>query len=105
MNKTKEQWILEGQEHYDAQRYEEALIAYQAVLLLDPGNTLIADRAGRILLRLERYEEALAIYEKLSHISSSLSVYLYKGLILQRLGRSIEALDAYRKAHTYGYAG
>ncbi len=34
--KTKEQWLAEGDAHYQVKRYEEALEAYVNVLLIDP---------------------------------------------------------------------
>lgn len=34
--KTKEQWFNEGKIHYDAKRYEEALVAFEQAIFLDP---------------------------------------------------------------------
>lgn len=103
--KTKEQWILEGKNYYQAHEYEEALAAYQNALELDAGDGFVRETLGHIQIQLGRYNEAFATYEELLRRSPSASAYLFKGLVLQRVGRSVEALEAYQKAREYGYSG
>ena len=105
IQKTKEQWILEGKVHYDGHQYDEALAAYRKALDLDASDELVCEKVGRILIQLERYDEAFATYESLLRTSPSASAYLFKGLVLQRIGKSVEALAAYQKAREYGYSG
>jgi tetratricopeptide (TPR) repeat protein len=103
--KTKEEWVLEGKGHYDGQRYEEALAAYKNALELDGEDGLVRETVGRISIELGRYEEALGVYEGILETAPSASAYLFKGLALQRVGRSLEALEAYQKARELGYSG
>ncbi len=103
--RTKEQYILEGQTFYNNQQYNEALAAYEQALLIDQTDDLVCVTIGRLLLHLERYEEALTTYEQVLRIAPAASTYLFKGLILQRLGRSADALLAYQQARAYGYSG
>jgi tetratricopeptide (TPR) repeat protein len=103
--KTKEEWVLEGKGHYDGQRYEEALAAYKNALELDGEDGLVRETVGRILIELGRYEEAVGVYEEIVGTAPSASAYLFRGLALQRLGRSVEALEAYQKARELGYSG
>jgi tetratricopeptide (TPR) repeat protein len=60
---------------------------------------------GRILLKLERYEEALTVYDELLRVSTSASIYLFKGIALQQLDRLTDALGAYQKAREHGFTG
>lgn len=102
---TKEQFILEGKTYYDARSYDDALAAYRHALNLDPKDELVSSAIGRILLQLGRYEEALDMYEEFLRISTSASAYLFKGIVLQHLGRLTDALGAYQKAREHGFAG
>lgn len=104
-NKKKVQWILEGKLHSEAHQYDKALEAYEKVLELDPGDDIVRETLGRIQIQLERYDEALTTYEDLLRRSPSASSYLFKGLVLQRVGKSMEALAAYQKAREHGYLG
>lgn len=104
---TKEQFILEGKAYYDANDYEAALAAYERALNLDPKDESVSSIIGRILLKLGRYEEALTVYDELLRMSTftSASVYLFKGIALQQLGRLTDALGAYQKAREHGFSG
>ena len=62
--KTKDQWLEEGNAHYGFKRYEEALAAYEKALLLDPIFAESWKGKGWTLYRLKRYEEALAAFEQ-----------------------------------------
>ena len=64
--KTKEQWLNEGNDHYNAKHYEEALAAYERAIQLDPNLALAYDSKGDALFGLMHYEEALAFYERAS---------------------------------------
>ncbi len=45
-------------------RYEEALVAYEQALRLEPANILASIGKGDALRSLNRYEEALVAYEQ-----------------------------------------
>lgn len=102
---TKEQFILAGQTYYDTHDYDAALAAYDRALSFDPKDEIVSFTIGRILLHLERYEDALHVYDNLPSMSTPASTYLFKGIALQHLGRFADALSAYQKAREYGFSG
>jgi tetratricopeptide (TPR) repeat protein len=101
--KTKEQWLLEGKAFYDTQQHDKALAAYEQALLIDRKDENIYSSIGRIHLYSGHYEAALDAYEESIQLSATASAYLFKGMILQRLGKSADALGAYLKAREHGY--
>src|SRR5947209_7283711 len=54
--KTKEQWITEGYAHSAFKRYEEALIAFDQAIRLDPTDATAYLNKGYALHNLKRYE-------------------------------------------------
>ena len=104
--KTKEQWIDEGNALEDLKRYDEALAAYEQAIRLDPNYALAYNNTGNALEDLKRYEEALAAYDQAIRLNPNYALaYNNKGLALDRLGKSKEAKQAYDKAHQLGYTG
>jgi len=59
---TKKHWLNEGDIHFLADQYEEALAAFEQAILLDPDYAIAYRSKGDALRRLERYEEALLAY-------------------------------------------
>jgi serine/threonine protein kinase len=106
LRKSKKQWLDEGDAHYDAKRYEEALVAYEQALHLGPNNVVTYNHKGNILRDLKRYEEALAAYEQALCLDPNYAnAYTNKGLALERFGRMKEAQQAREKARQLGYTG
>jgi tetratricopeptide (TPR) repeat protein len=104
--KTKEQWIDEGNALEDLKRYDEALAAYEQAIRLDPNYALAYNNTGNALEDLKRYEEAFAAYDQAIRLNPNYALaYNNKGLALDRLGKSKEAKQAYDKAHQLGYTG
>lgn len=64
LQKTKEQWLIEGHSHYFARSYTEALAAYEQALQLDPTFAEAYNGKGRAYYYLARYHEALASFEQ-----------------------------------------
>jgi tetratricopeptide (TPR) repeat protein len=83
------------------QRYEEALVLYNQVTLLEPNSALAQLRKGETLLALERYEESLAAFDQAVHIDQTIAnVHFYeeKALTLSKLLRFEECLTAFDEA-------
>src|SRR6266566_1702352 len=80
-------------------RYEEALVAYDQAIRLDPNLASAYNTKGVVLLILQRYEEALATFEQTIRLDPSLAyAYNNKGVALRNLQRYEEALAAYEQA-------
>jgi serine/threonine protein kinase len=95
-HKTKEEWLEEGDVHYRAKRYQEALAAYKRAIQLDPQNAQAYRSKGNSLRRLRRYEEALAAYNDALNITpDNAAIWNSKGEVLYKLERYSETLDAY----------
>src|SRR5947207_1423148 len=104
--KTREQWLDEGNTHFYAQRYDEALAAYQQALQLDPDYAKAYNNMGYVLNEIKRYEEALAAYEQAIRLNPNYAkAYNNKAIALEHLGRTTEAQQAYDKARELGYGG
>ena len=97
--KTKEEWLEEGDVLYNLKRYEEALVAYEQAIRLDPNYVLAYDNKGDALYRLKRYEEALVACEQAIRLDPNyVLAYNNKGNALNSLKRYEEALVAYEQA-------
>ena len=62
--KTKEQWFDEGKLHYQSKHYEEALVAFDQAILLNPQDAPSYHYKSRTLDNLGRNEEALEALEQ-----------------------------------------
>ena len=97
--KTKEQWMEEGNRLRDLKRYTEALAAYDEVLRLDPRDTDAYFYKGIALGELTQHEEELEAYEQALRLNPKNAVaYINKGTALAGLKRYEEALTAYEQA-------
>jgi tetratricopeptide (TPR) repeat protein len=84
---------------YKLDRYEEALAAFNNVILEFPKHDFAYKRKGDALYKLGRYEEALAAYEKAISLGLETTlIYTSKGNVLYQLGRFQEAIDAFDHA-------
>jgi tetratricopeptide (TPR) repeat protein len=93
-------------------RMEEATDAFQRSLKLydeaiaeNPGDVSLLEAKGRVLFNLERYDEAIAIYDHILETAPSveprltqITTWIARGDALRALGRNEEALEAYDKA-------
>jgi serine/threonine protein kinase len=97
--KTKEQWLEEGYALLNLKRYEEALVAYEQAIRLDPNYASAYHKKGEALYTLKRYEEALVAYEQALRLNPNYAyAYNNKGNALYNLKRYEEALAAYEQA-------
>lgn len=79
-------------------RPTEARLAYQAAIQYDTSDRH-EERKGNALIFLERYDEALALYDRLiQHSPDNPDLFECRGNILKKLGRIHEADQAYARA-------
>jgi serine/threonine protein kinase len=97
--KTKEQWMDEGFDHGEAERYIEALAAYDQAVRLDPTDVEALNNRGTALERMGHYEEALAVYDLAMKLDPTFATVHYnRGYALRKLKRYEEALAEYDQA-------
>jgi serine/threonine protein kinase len=98
--KRKEQLLDAGNYNFVLRRYQEALIAYNQAIELDPNLAAAYNGRGNVLYRLRRYGGALAAYNQAIELDPNLAAaYNGRGNVLYRLRRYEEALAAYKRAH------
>jgi len=90
--KTKRQWLAEGDAHYEALRYTEAVTAYSQAIDLDPGCAAAYARRGNAYGHLREYERALADYD------CALALDPYDAVACNNRGNAYDGLRQYHKA-------
>src|SRR5713226_6246217 len=86
VQRSKEQWLDEGNQLYNHAHYQEALQAYERAIQLDPGFAEAHDARGDALFCLNRPQEALAAYERAIHLDARYAhAYEGKGSLLYDL--------------------
>jgi len=79
-------------------RYSEALAAYRREREVDPGNMRLTLVLGRVLMRLERYQEALTELRQTPMQEHSGGYFFMLGLALHKLGDLEEAQRQFSRA-------
>ena len=69
--KTKEEWLEEGNAFWNLKRYEEALVAYDHAVQLDPNFALAYNNKGILLQNMKRRNEAEAAFQKARELGFS----------------------------------
>lgn len=83
-------------------RYDEAIVAYDQALSLQPDYAWAWARKGRTYRLLEKYDEALVCYDRAIDLLPSYAfAWNGKGIVLERMGRLDEALMCYDTATRY----
>jgi tetratricopeptide (TPR) repeat protein len=92
-----------GETLYRAGRYTEALARFEAGAQADPDDVSVKVGVAKLLLALERLQDAKAMLEKLqkSH-PKSMHVAYWKGKSLEAVGNRDAAEEAYRRAIKFG---
>ena len=94
-----ETWFNEGNALSNLGRYEEAIVAYDKALEINPQYSDAWNNKGIALSYLNRYEEASEACNKAIEIDPQNSnAWNNKGNILKILGRYGEAIEAFDKA-------
>ncbi len=97
--RSKEQWMQEGNTLRGLKRSQEALTAYEQAIRLDPNYALAYHNKGNVLHGLKRSQEALAAFEQAIHLAPNLAAtYNGKGDALYDLKHYQEALAAFEQA-------
>ena len=87
--KTPEQLMEEGSNHYEAGRYLEAIAAYYQVLQRVPNHSAAYYGKGNALSNLGCYEEAIVTYDHAIQLAPNVpDGYAAKGKALESLGRT-----------------
>ncbi len=104
--KSSQLWKDEGDNHYRAKRYEEAIAAYEQAIRLDSNFASAYNNKGAALYDLNRYEEALAAYDQAIRLNPNFAIAYYgKGSALRIMEKTKEAEQAFEKARQLGYNG
>ena len=91
-----EQLLEEGELHYKAKHYEDALAAFKRVIQMDPRNARAYGYKGNVLGKHGKYKDALAAYDAALAIDPNhASIWSAKGDVLSKLRRYESALVAY----------
>jgi len=80
------------------EQWQEAINHYQKAMELEPENPECRERLARLLLTLDRKEEAAEAYSQLIMLSSSAELTIILGEILGHIGRADLAIPAYCRA-------
>lgn len=92
-------WLAEGDAYYDAQRWNEAGLAFEHALALDPRQARAWFRLGNVREEQGRDEAAADCFEKAIAVDPAhAQAWNNLGGARQRLGRDELAIEAYRKA-------
>lgn len=93
--KTKEHWVEEGRSHASAQRYSEAIAAFETALALDGNFARAHFEKGSALSVVNRFQEALtALGQAIQLDPHHAAAHRRKGYVLNQLQRYGEALAA-----------
>lgn len=81
-------------------QWELALDNYRSELEVDPDDVFANYSIGRVLIRMERFEEALAELDKAVEVNELPGVHYARGVAFESLDRTADAEQAYRRALT-----
>jgi tetratricopeptide (TPR) repeat protein len=104
LQKTREQWIDEGNIYWDTGQRREALAAYQQALEFnsDSGDawyeSVLRRKKGILLKSLGHTEESIVAYDDSLRFYQDAFTFEVKGHALRELRRYRQALDAYEQA-------
>ncbi len=93
------QCLEEGESLLQNDKFEEALLRFEAALAIEPNDPDALIKRGMTLERLQRMDAALESYDRAIATNGSLTLaYLHKGAVCNRLQRYREALECYERA-------
>ncbi|MBF6591961.1 MAG: tetratricopeptide repeat protein, partial [Ktedonobacterales bacterium] len=94
-----EAWVMRADLLAEAQRYAEALEAFEKALALQGGDAMLYNKKGLVLSFLGRYEQALDAFQQAREIEPDHQYHWMNAAVaLSQLGRHAESLEAYNAA-------
>lgn len=98
-SKTVQQWVKEGNAHYDNGDFEEALSAYRQAILISPDKDILYNLKGKALYSRERFQEAVEAYNKAILLTPDKAIfYVNRGEAFRSLRDFSAALADYEQA-------
>ncbi len=86
---TPDSWYSKANEMVKAGNNEDAIIAYEKAIELNPAHTSAWNNKGIILFRLKRYDEAISCYDKAIEINPNhANAWLNKAKAVRGLAQS-----------------
>jgi len=87
----------------EQERYEKAILFYQAALDIAPRNVTALNDLGSVFSQLDRIEEAVACFNRVLRLEpNSASAWNYLGLVFQGKGEYEKALECFHKGLAAG---
>jgi S-layer protein (TIGR01567 family) len=101
-----ESWYSKGSALYDQGKYDEAIVAFDESIRIDPEYKWAWHDKGNALYKLGKHDEAIRAFdEAIKRKPESWAPWLMKSLAFDALGNSKEAEAALSKAKEMGYNG
>jgi len=101
-----ETWYNKGSALYDLGKYDEAIVAFDESIRIDPEYKWVWHDKGNALYKQGEYAQAIQAFdEAIKRKPESWAPWLMKSLALDELGNSKEAVAALSKAEEMGYKG
>lgn len=99
MEKSKEQWLEEGDNYCKAEQYKESIEAYSKAIELDPDDAETYRLQGNAQEGLDRYGRAIADYDKAIELEPySCRFYINRGDAYCKVKKYEEAIADYNEA-------
>ncbi|HBE20540.1 MAG TPA: protein kinase [Cyanobacteria bacterium UBA11367] len=93
-----ETWLERGKTLYKAEKYEEAIAAFEEALKFKPDSFEAWNGKAKSLFYLKKYSDAVVAFNEAVHINSDFEAWNLRGVALSRLNKEPEAIDSYNKA-------
>lgn len=99
-------WRMYGVSCSSVGKMDDALLAFQKAVDLDPTNAVLVSDLGFTYFLQDRHEAALACYDRAIAMSPGLGLAYYnKAMAYQAMGEAGKALDSLNRARAAGYPG
>lgn len=97
-NRPLQEIYQEGKQEFAQRNFNQALIAFEKALRMDPDNLQFLFDKGTTLMELGRPQDAFVTFNKILQMQPSSNMYVTAGKALERQNKPREALKLYEKA-------